>query len=148
MNNSEQNIRNYFDALNEFLKTWLKAFESTLGGEKGDKDVKKTAESFTRFMQDSLDSLENSVLEQQKMLNEMSPQDMQSQMLESMDKFNQAFDESVQIVKEAMKKQQEYVSSDQFLEDVEDNASRSQAFYNNMLGGMTDMVKKATNSMK
>ncbi len=140
-------MNNYFDAMNNFLNTWLEVFKKTVNGEPGGKKAEKNAEMFSNMMHGFLDKLQEAAKKQQEEMDSMTPEQYQSMVLKSMQEFETAFDSATQQVKEGIKKEEAYVNSDAFLKDYQDNAEKSSAFYNAMLDGITGMVNNYTDAM-
>lgn len=148
MSATTDSIKNYFDAIDRFYDSWYKMMKSTLSGVPNPGEAKRDFNQFANWMKDQMDDMEKMALKQQQYIENLSPEEYQKEVLASLKDFKKAYAESTQMVMDELKRQEEYVQSDQFLEDTKTTADRTAQVYNQMLGGFSEMVDTFTKTME
>ncbi len=147
MSTATNQIKNYFDAIGRFYTSWLKMFDALAPNNPDGIQAKQQAKDFVKMMEDLMNNLEKAALKQQREYENMTPQQYQQETLASFRKFEQAYDESTQWVKQQLSKQEEYIQSDQFIKDAEDSKTMADQMMNTMLEGFSNLINDYTDGL-
>lgn len=138
MSATTESLKNYFKAAENFLDSWVN-FLAGMAPEGEQSEVQKSAKEYKKQMNDFMGKFEKFAEDQIQKSSNMSPQEVQSENLKALDDFQEGFNKYTQAVNEMLEKERDYVSSDAYLSDVENNKSAVESIYNSSLDNVSKM---------
>lgn len=145
---ASKSVKNYFDSLQKFSSAWFETLESGMKPGLGSSFQHMRVDMYRKKLDAYLKSLQEYAQKEADDLDKLSPEEFQKQTLDSFKKFEAWFNDAAKKTGEALKKQEEYINSKDFVKDAQENARMSSRFYGSFLDSLSKVLDGMTENLK
>ncbi len=149
MDNTEKKLQNYFDAASNFMNAWLELLQSLIPEDETTKEaLSQLSGMYNNLAENFVQEASKSIAQQKEYLEKITPEKFQKESLSAFQEYEKNYMESTKMMQKLMKKQEEFMQSDDYLDMVKANLKTATIFYQMALDNMSAMVNSLSKMMK